>query len=143
VRDSDPRPTPADELSDWIQDPTEEHVGRSPRARTRLEDWLSEPAPARATALEDWLQGPAEDYAEQEAEDAWSTGESVSGASSGGHGERRPEDERPGRGDDRGEQAQHAQPAEAKKTQNSPTQTFTSKHPSYTTHPPTNKTFIH
>ena len=93
MRDSDPTSTPADELSDWIQDPADEHVGRSSRARTRLEDWLSEPAPAPSTSLEDWLQGPLEEYAEQEAEDAWSTGESVSGAVSGGPGERGGEEE--------------------------------------------------
>ena len=93
MRDSDPRPTPADELSDWVQEPVEEPVGRSSRARTRLEDWLAEPAPVRSTSLEDWLQGPVEDYAEQEAEDAWSTGESVSGATAArGYEEPRPDD---------------------------------------------------
>ena len=104
MRDSDPTSTPADELSDWIQDPADEHVGRSSRARTRLEDWLSEPAPARRTSLEDWLQGPLEEYAEQEAEDAWSTGESVSGAASGGPGERGGEEEAARRDEDRGRQ---------------------------------------
>ena len=97
MRDSDPTSTPADELSDWIQDPADEHVGRSSRARSRLEDWLSEPAPARRTSLEDWLQGPLEEYAEQEAEDAWSTGESVSGATAAGrYGRPGPADEAPG-----------------------------------------------
>ena len=74
MRDSEPRPAPADELSDWVQDPVDDPVGRSSRARTRLEDWLSEPAPVRSSSLDEWLQGPVEEYAEQEAEDAWSTG---------------------------------------------------------------------
>ncbi|HEX7349456.1 acyltransferase family protein [Brachybacterium sp.] len=74
------RPTdPSDGESPWIQDPLEQ----SPRPRSRLDDWLSGPLPSRTTSLEDWLQGPVEEHAEQEAEDAWSTGDSVSGASGG------------------------------------------------------------
>ena len=104
MRDSEPRPAPADELSDWVQDPVDDPVGRSSRARTRLEDWLSEPAPVRSSSLDEWLQGPVEEYAEQEAEDAWSTGESVSGATAaGGYGAGGTggEDGRPGHDGDR------------------------------------------
>ena len=67
-----------------MQDPVDEGVGPSVRARTSLQDWLTAPEPGRSTALEDWLQGPVEEHAEQEAEDAWSTSESVSGSTTAG-----------------------------------------------------------
>ena len=67
-----------------MQDPVDEGVGPSVRARTSLQDWLTAPEPVGSTALEDWLQGPVEEHAEQEAEDAWSTGESVSGSTTAG-----------------------------------------------------------
>lgn len=110
MRDSERRPAPADELSDWIQEPSGEPVGRSSRARTRLEDWLTAPETARSTTLDDWLQGPVEEHAEQEAEDAWSTGESVSGATTaGGYGQ----EPRPTGGRRRGEERRGADGAEA------------------------------
>ncbi|MFC5327999.1 acyltransferase family protein [Brachybacterium fresconis] len=41
--------------------------------------WTAGPLPSTASSLDDWLQGPREAHAEREAEDAWSTADSVSG----------------------------------------------------------------
>ncbi|WP_114853507.1 acyltransferase family protein [Brachybacterium sp. YJGR34] len=66
-----PTPAPADRLEDWIQEPAP--------ARSALADWTAAPGPARTSSLEDWVQGPRERRAEQNAEDAWSTSEAVTG----------------------------------------------------------------
>ncbi|MGY5765502.1 SGNH hydrolase domain-containing protein [Brachybacterium sp. DNPG3] len=93
----------AELAADWLQASAPE-----PAAHDELGDWTQEPAstlristpsvaPVAASALEDWLQGPIEKRVELNAEDAWSTADSVtsrrrrraddaSGDSSGGSG---------------------------------------------------------
>jgi peptidoglycan/LPS O-acetylase OafA/YrhL len=74
----------ADALEDWTQDPvpTPEPAPAHPSAaveRSALSAWVAGPLPSQTSSLDDWLQGPVELHAEREAEDAWSTSDSVSG----------------------------------------------------------------
>ncbi|MGP9744315.1 acyltransferase family protein [Brachybacterium sp. AOP29-B2-41] len=76
-------------LEAWTQDPSiepdsapapppaPEHAASLPRSD--LSAWIAGPLPSATSSLGDWLQGPAELHAEREAEDAWSTSDSVSG----------------------------------------------------------------
>ena len=93
---------PGDALEDWTQEPFEEpdlvaeteperepepEPVRSPAAQTpsrrprasSLHDWIAAPLPSAASSLDDWVQGPIEQQVELNAEDAWSTADSVSG----------------------------------------------------------------
>lgn len=72
---------PADSLEDWTQEPDPELADTSDRVspRSELTAWLTEPAPRATSSLEDWLQGPVEAHVEQEAEDAWSTADAITG----------------------------------------------------------------
>ena len=96
----------ADDLEDWTQEPTPPTPSAPPapqpsrpalapqesasapasrpaparRPRSSFSVWADGMRPTRTSSLEDWLQGPLEQHSEQEAEDAWSTSDSISGA---------------------------------------------------------------
>src|SRR5699024_3763416 len=66
-----PSPTPC-------RAPAPQTPSPRPRASSR-HAWLAPPLPSAASSLDDWVQGPIEQQVELNAEDAWSTADSVSG----------------------------------------------------------------
>src|SRR5699024_8163612 len=58
--------------------PAAQTPSRRPRSSS-LHDWIAAPLPSAASSLDDWVQGPIEQQVELNAEDAWSTADSVSG----------------------------------------------------------------
>ncbi|MGP5626531.1 acyltransferase family protein [Brachybacterium alimentarium] len=70
----------ADSLEDWTQEAAAEPAQPDKEPpRSELSAWTAGALPTATSSLDDWLQGPIELHAEREAEDAWSTADSVSG----------------------------------------------------------------
>ena len=74
---------PGDELEDWTQEAVEDDEAAPPPVRlpraSALHEWIAAPRPSATSSLDDWVQGPIEQQVELNAEDAWSTADSVSG----------------------------------------------------------------
>ncbi|GAA4522111.1 acyltransferase family protein [Brachybacterium paraconglomeratum] len=79
VSESEPEllPEPGPESESESESESEQPAASLPRSD--LSAWTAGPLPTVTSSLGDWVQGPAELQAEREAEDAWSTSDSVSG----------------------------------------------------------------
>lgn len=75
--DAAPEAPVHDEAADWMQPPV---VADATTASWLSTHWLTEAKAPESSSLDDWLQGPIEQHAEQEAEDAWSTSDAVTGS---------------------------------------------------------------